>query len=117
MTEHLGLVISKHPGEAGAGLKDLADGFFVPAQMNNGGVVTEDDIVRLSRILSRLFPAQVVVSTFQVYITELLMITDVSQILTVNIQRVLVIRVDLTEHAPIHNDFKGGLGGFFSQII
>ena len=117
MTEDFGLVISKYPGEAGAGLEDLADGFFVPAQMNNGGVVTEDDIVRLSRILSRLFPTQVVVSTFQVYIAELLMITDVSQILSVNVQRVLVIWVDLTKHAPIHIDFKRGLGGFFSQIV
>jgi hypothetical protein len=85
--------------------------------MYNSSIIAKDNIVRFSGILSILLPAQIIISTFQIYIPKLLMIPYVSQVLPVYIERILIVRVYLAQHAPVHVDLKGGLRRFFTEII
>lgn len=100
VTQNLSLVIAKNPGQTGTGLQDLSDGLFVSTEMNDCSFITEDDIVRLCNFIQVLLVAQIVIGPFKINITMLLMVADVSQIFTIYIERILVVRIDLTQHIP-----------------
>jgi hypothetical protein len=85
--------------------------------MYNSSIIAKDNIVRFSGILSCLLTGQIVISTLKVDIPELLMIPYVSQVLFVYIERILIVRVFLTQHAPEHIDLQGSLRRFFTEII
>lgn len=85
MAKYLCLIVAKYPGETSASLENFANWFLVAAKVNNCGIVTKYHIVWLSNILCILFNALVVIGTFKENISKLLVISNVSKVLSIDI--------------------------------
>ena len=117
VADHLSLAVAKDLGETLTRLEDLPDGLFVPAQVNDGRVVAEEDLMRLASIVHLLFAEIRVESSLNVLVAEGMMVSDVFEIFPIDVECIRVVRVDLAEHVPELVDFLGSLIGSLAQII
>lgn len=117
VADYLSLAVAEHLGEALARLEDLPDGFLVPAQVNDGRVVAEEDLMRLASIVHVLFAKIRVEGSLNILVSVGMMVPDVFEIFTIDIEGVRVVRINLAEHVPELVDFLGGFIGSLPQII
>ena len=117
VADHLCLTVAEDLGEALARLEDLSDGLLVPAQVNDGCVVAEENLMRLASIVHVLFAKICVKSSLNVLVSMGMMVPDVFEIFTIYVECVGVVRVNLAEHVPELVDFLGSFIGSLPQII
>ena len=105
VADYLSLAIAKDLGEALTRLEDLPNGLLVPAQMNNGCIVAEEDLMRLASIVHVLFAKTRVEGSLNILVSVGMMVPDVFEIFTIDVECIRVVRVNLAEHVPELVDF------------
>jgi hypothetical protein len=105
MADHLSLAVAEDLGEALARFEDLPNGLLVTTQVNDCRVVAEEDLMRLASIIHVLFAKIRVECSLNVLVSMGMMVPDVFEIFTIDIEGVRVVRVNLAEHVPELVDF------------
>ena len=117
MPNNFSFAVPKDFWEALTCLKYLSYRLFITTEMNYSSIIIEKNLVRLSNLIEIFLAGIAIETSLDVLIAVSSVISNVSKILTINIESIRIVRVYLAKRVPVHVDFLRSFIGFLSQII